>query len=96
MGPLKSKKRTSDRWLLYILKCGDGTLYTGITTDLEHRVSQHNRGAASRYTRSRLPVEVLHHETCGGRSSALKKECALKRLSRREKEEYIRKKHAPR
>ena len=86
-GKLKRKKRAA--WSLYILKCGDGTLYTGITTDVERRAEQHNSGTASRYTRSRLPVKVLHHEPCRGRSSALKKEYALKQFSRTEKEAYI-------
>jgi len=85
----KTKKRMSVRWSLYILKCGDGTLYTGITNDLDRRVAQHNSGTASRYTRSRLPVALLHHEPCRSRSSALRKEYAVKQLPRPEKEEYI-------
>lgn len=89
----KSKKKKRVRWFLYILKCGDGTLYTGITTDLDRRTAQHNRGIASRYTRSRLPVLVVHQEPCKDRSSALKKEYAMKQLSRAEKDEYIKKKH---
>ncbi len=78
-------------WFLYILKCGDGTLYTGITNDMQRRLRQHNDGSASRYTRSRLPVEVVYSEPCGNRSRALKKELAIKRLSRKEKETYIEK-----
>jgi predicted GIY-YIG superfamily endonuclease len=84
-----NKKKPSGRWYLYILKCRDGTLYTGITNDLKRRVDQHNNGTASRYTRSRLPVTVLFHERCLNKSSALKKECRIKALSRTEKEEYI-------
>jgi predicted GIY-YIG superfamily endonuclease len=80
------------RWVLYIIKCGDGTLYTGITNDLARRVMQHNDGSASRYTRSRLPVKLVHQESCRGRSHALKKEFAMKSLSRKEKEEYIKQK----
>lgn len=76
---------------MYILKCGDGTLYTGITNDMQRRLRQHNDGSASRYTRSRLPVEVVYSEPCGNRSRALKKELAIKRLSRKEKETYIEK-----
>jgi predicted GIY-YIG superfamily endonuclease len=83
------KKSSRVRWRLYILKCGDGTLYTGITNDLDRRVRQHNNGTASRYTRSRLPVNLVHHESCRGRSGALKKEYRLKQLSRKEKEEYV-------
>jgi predicted GIY-YIG superfamily endonuclease len=79
------------RWVLYIIKCGDGTLYTGITNDIARRVKQHNDGSASRYTRSRLPVKLVYQESCRGRSQALKKEFAVKSLSRKEKEEYIKK-----
>jgi putative endonuclease len=71
--------------------CGD-TLYTGITKDLERRIKQHNNGTASRYTRSRLPVALAYQERCRGRSSALKKEYAMKQLSRKEKGKYIKRK----
>jgi predicted GIY-YIG superfamily endonuclease len=77
------------------VKCGDGTFYTGITNDLRRRLDQHNGGTASRYTRSRLPVELVHRETCRSRSSALKKECRMKALSRKEKEAYLKGKAAP-
>jgi putative endonuclease len=90
MNSQKKATRRSCRWILYILKCSDGTLYTGITNDLTRRVAQHNKGTASRYTRGRRPVTVVHQEPCRGRSRALKKEYAVKQLSRREKEEYIR------
>jgi len=92
MGPAKAKKNKGGRWYLYVLQCGDNTLYTGITNDLEHRIKQHNNGTASRYTRSRLPVALTYHEGCRGRSSALKKEYAMKQLSRNEKEKYIKRK----
>ena len=85
--PVTKKRKT--RWFLYILKCRDCTLYTGITIDLGRRVEQHNKGAASRYTRSRRPVRLIYQEPCRTRSHALKKEYALKRLSRKEKEMYI-------
>lgn len=87
----KGKKKTVS-WVLYVLKCRDSTLYTGITNDLRRRITQHNNGTASRYTRSRLPVKLAHQELCRGRSSALKKEYALKQLSRKEKEKYIKRK----
>jgi predicted GIY-YIG superfamily endonuclease len=90
MSAAKKRKRKAAAWVLYVLKCGDGTLYTGITTDVLRRVQQHNDGTASRYTRSRLPVKLVHRERCRGRSSALKKEYAIKQLSRKEKEAYIR------
>jgi predicted GIY-YIG superfamily endonuclease len=90
MGAAKKRKKKAAAWLLYVLKCGDGTLYTGITTDLPRRVQQHNDGTASRYTRSRLPVMLLFSEPCRNRSQALKKEYAMKQLSRKEKKAYIR------
>ena len=85
----KRTKRPARRWHLYILKCGDGTLYTGITNDLARREAQHNSGTASRYTRSRRPVKIIYQESCRNRSAALKKEYAVKSLTRKGKEDYI-------
>lgn len=68
-------------WLVYLLACADGTLYCGITNDLERRLSRHQAGAV-KYTRGRLPVRVVYHEPARDRSSALKREAAVKRLSR--------------
>ena len=76
-------------WLVYILRCADDTLYTGITNDLIRRCDQHNAGAASRYTRSRLPVVLVYQETQATRSLALKRELAIKALSRKQKELLI-------
>jgi DNA-3-methyladenine glycosylase I len=76
-------------WFVYILRCADGTLYTGITNNLVRRCSQHNVGTASRYTRSRLPVEVVYQEPQATRSLALKRELAIKALSRPQKESLI-------
>jgi predicted GIY-YIG superfamily endonuclease len=91
MEPQARKKTTSGkRWLLYILKCSDGTFYTGITNDIQRRLRMHNDGSASRYTRSRLPVKLIYREPCRSRSLALRKEWAIKRLPRKEKEHYIR------
>ena len=70
-------------WLLYILRCGDGSLYTGITTDIERRVREHQEGKAARYTRAHRPVELVYSEECEGRSAALSRECAVKSLGRR-------------
>ncbi|NTW58463.1 MAG: GIY-YIG nuclease family protein [Nitrospirae bacterium] len=84
-------KTIKKKWSLYILRCDDRTLYTGITVDLLRRLEQHRNGTASKYTRSRLPVRMVHHETCRGKSDALKKEQAIKKLSRADKEVYIRK-----
>jgi len=90
----KKKASKPSPWLLYVLQCGDGSLYTGITNHLERRISQHQQGKASRYTRSRLPVSLLYREPCRNRSQALKREWAVKSLSRAEKEILLKKKEA--
>ena len=72
-------------WYVYILRCRDGSLYTGITNDLTRRCRQHNDGTASRCTRSRRPTRLVYQETQPGRGQALKREAAIKALSRREK-----------
>jgi putative endonuclease len=90
MTPAKKRIKKTAAWSLYVLKCRDNTFYTGITNDLTRRIIQHNNGTASRYTRSRLPAKLIYQEKCRGRSQALKKEYALKQLSRKEKEAYIR------
>jgi predicted GIY-YIG superfamily endonuclease len=89
--PAKLKKQNVSRtvWLLYILKCSDGSLYTGITNNMSRRLKQHNDGTASRYTRSRLPVRIAFQERCPNRSAALKKEYSIKQLSKKRKKEYI-------
>lgn len=72
-------------WYLYILRCGDGTLYTGITTDVEKRLEQHRSGKGAKYTRGRSPLELVYREECGSHSEALKREYAVKALSREQK-----------
>ncbi len=74
-----------EHWFVYILRCADGTLYTGVTLDLDRRCRQHNAGTASRYTRSRLPTKLIYREQQNGRGAALKREFAIKRLTRPEK-----------
>lgn len=69
-------------WHIYIARCADGTLYTGIATDPARRLAAHNRGSGARYTRGRGPLEFIHLETVADRSAALKREAAIKRLSR--------------
>jgi predicted GIY-YIG superfamily endonuclease len=76
-------------WYLYILKCRDGSLYTGITNNIPLRLKRHNEGTASRYTRSRLPVRIIFREICRNKSHALKKEHAIKSMTRKRKEAYI-------
>ena len=69
----------------YILECADGTYYTGWTTDPQRRVSQHNRGKGARYTRSRTPVKLIYVESQPDRGAAMKREKAIKAISRRQK-----------
>jgi predicted GIY-YIG superfamily endonuclease len=78
-----------DQWFVYMLRCADGTLYAGIAKDVGRRCHQHNAGIASRYTRSRLPVKVVHQEVYINRGSALRREAAIKALPRRQKESII-------
>ena len=77
-------------WFVYLLRCADGTLYTGIAKDVGRRCQQHNAGTASRYTRSRLPVVVVYQEAQRTKSLALKREAAIKAMTRREKLALIR------
>jgi putative endonuclease len=77
-------------WSVYLLRCADGTLYAGSTTDVEARTRAHNAGRGARYTSGRRPVEVVYQEACGSRSAALRREHALKRLTRPEKDALIR------
>lgn len=72
-------------WTVYLLRCRDGTLYTGITNDLRQRLESHRRGTASAYTRARRPVVLAYQEGAADRSGALKREAAIRRLSRVEK-----------
>lgn len=73
----------------YILRCADGSFYTGITTDLNRRLAQHSAGKASKYTRARLPVEMVWHEPTESESAAKKREAEIKKFSRKEKEQLI-------
>jgi UV DNA damage endonuclease len=77
-------------WFVYLLRCADGCLYTGITNDVPRRLKQHNAGTALRYTRSRLPGVLVYQEPQASHSHALKRELAIKGLSRQEKESMIR------
>ena len=73
------------KWRVYILKCSDGSLYTGITTDLARRVREHNSGKGAKYTRSRRPVAPVYSEDYPDRSSASREEARIKKLSRDDK-----------
>lgn len=76
--------RAEAPWFVYILRCADGTLYTGIATDVTRRVAEHNAGAprGARYTRGRLPVILAHAEAVGGRAEASRREREIKLLPR--------------
>lgn len=70
---------------VYMLRCADGTLYTGYTDDPERRARVHNAGKGAKYTRSRLPVELVYREALGDKSAALRREREIKRLTRKQK-----------
>ena len=72
-------------WYLYILRCKDGSLYTGITTDVEKRLEAHRSGKGAKYTRGRGPLELVYREECGDHSDALRRELEIKALTREEK-----------
>ena len=77
-------------YFIYILKCSDDTLYTGITTDIERRVDEHNNSVkGAKYTKLRRPVELVYSEESEDRSSASKREYVIKKLTRKEKLELI-------
>ena len=78
-----------NQWFVYILRCSDGTLYTGITTDVEKRFAAHSSGKGAKYTRGRGPLELVYCDECGDHSAALKREAQIKKLSREEKEKLI-------
>ena len=76
-------------WFCYLLRCADNTLYCGITNDLDKRLAAHNAGTASKYTRARVPVELVFFEPCADRSAASKREMAIKNLKRADKLKLI-------
>lgn len=78
-------------WKLYILRCGDGSLYTGITTDVERRLEEHRSGKGAKYTRGRTPLELVYREECGDHSAALRREYEIKALTKAEKLKLIQK-----
>ena len=80
-------------WYLYILRCADGTLYTGITTDVAKRLEQHRSGKGAKYTRGRAPLELVYSEECGTHSHALKREHQVHGFTRAEKMKLIQEKN---
>ena len=90
LAELQNKRNADGIWFVYLLRCADGSLYAGITNDVPRRLKQHNAGTASRYTRSRLPAVLVYQEAQISHSRALKRELAIKGLSRQAKEAMIR------
>jgi predicted GIY-YIG superfamily endonuclease len=82
-------KRGKREWSVYVLRCGDGSLYTGIAKDVDARLRKHKTGKGAAYTRSHLPVELVYSESRMSRSRALIREAAVKALPRRRKEKLI-------
>ena len=76
-------------WYVYMLRCADGSLYTGCTDDVMRRFAVHQSGRGAKYTRSRLPVELVYQEVVADRSAALRREAAIKHLTRQEKLKMI-------
>jgi len=82
--------QTLASWYVYLVKCGDGSLYCGITTNIERRLKEHNSGSkGAKYTRSRRPVSLVHVEPSENRSTASRREAQIKKLTRKQKEELI-------
>jgi predicted GIY-YIG superfamily endonuclease len=78
-------------WWVYILICGDGSLYSGCTVDVASRVAKHNSSKGAKYTRSHLPVKLVYSEVCADRSAALQREAAIKKLPREQKQALVKK-----
>lgn len=81
----KEDRKKPENWFVYILLCADGSLYTGITTDLARRIDEHKAGTGAKYTRSHPVKECAHSESAPSRSAALRREAEIKRLTRAEK-----------
>jgi putative endonuclease len=77
------------QWMVYLLQCSDGTLYCGCTNDLNKRIEKHNAGTGAKYTKARRPVVLVYWEWVENKSAALKREYAIKQLSRQQKMELI-------
>lgn len=83
------------QWYLYMLRCKDGSLYTGITTDVEKRLEAHRSGKGAKYTRGRGPLTLVYQETCGDHSQALKRELEIKSLTAAQKNKMLQQMAAP-
>jgi putative endonuclease len=76
-------------WTVYLARCSDGSLYTGVTTDPERRLAEHNSGSGAFYTRTRVPIVLVYCEPAADRSGAQRREHAIRRLSRAQKEQLV-------
>ena len=76
-------------WHVYIVKCSDGSLYTGVALDVDDRVNRHNAGKGAKYTRSRKPVELVYTESVDSKGDALRREYEIKQLAVKEKHRLI-------
>ena len=76
-------------WFVYIVRCSDNSLYTGISTDVDARVAQHNKGKGAKYTRSRVPVELVYTENLSEKGNALRREIEIKKLSPQNKRKLV-------
>ena len=85
------------QWCVYMVRCADNSLYTGIATDIDRRVTEHNStgNLAAKYTRARQPVSLVYHETSESRSAASQREYRLKRLSKKAKETLVEQGNSP-
>ncbi|MDD6788885.1 MAG: GIY-YIG nuclease family protein [Lachnospira sp.] len=79
-----------EMYYVYLLRCADGTLYCGSTNNLQRRVKMHNSGRGAKYTKARRPVQLVYWEAAGAKSDALRREAAVKRLTRQRKLELVR------
>ena len=86
-----ARNHQKKQWFVYIIECCDNSLYTGITNNLENRIKTHNEGKGAKYTRARRPVTLRYYESASDKSSASKREIAIKKLSRSQKIKLINK-----
>lgn len=89
---MEHREERASAWYVYILRCGDGTLYTGVTDDIPRRLATHRSGKGAKYTRGRGPLELVYQEQVPDRSAALRREYQIKRMPKQEKEALLAKK----
>jgi len=85
----KAGKKRAEKWFLYMLKCADASLYTGVAKDIEKRFKVHSAGKGARYTRARLPLEIVYRETCQSRTDALVREFKIKKMNPKRKRTLV-------